>query len=184
MPVANRSIPVESSRAALESIDHLTQKICLLWGTPEFNVFIRELIFDSRNGSRQGLPTEVAAEITFLAETNTLVRAIQRAKRLGTTFDEALKAVEMEDDTTLQVDAFDDPLVSRDTLMRGETRRQAAQGARPPMGCHSSRTVPATSQASGFTTLLLMLLRSKWLWVSALLFVSYQFAWPWIQTLL
>jgi len=184
MPAAHPSIPAEPSRAALENIDHLTQKICLLWGTPELNVFIRELIFDSRNGSRQGLPMEVAAEVTFLAETNTLVRAIRWKKRLGTTFSEALKAVEMEDDAPLHVDAFDDPRVSRDTLLIGETKSQSTRGASLPMGARYSGTAPATSQASGFVTLLLLPLRSKWLWVPALLFVSYQFAWPWIQTLL
>lgn len=173
----------DSTRAALESIEHLTTKICALWGTPELNVFIRHLILDSRNGSRQGLPMDVAAEMTFIAETNTFVRAITAAKRLSIKFSEALTMTEAEDDQPLKFDAIDDPFVSRDTLANKKEREQFNSAALAPVPRYSQRA-PAKHQTTGLLTLLLMLVRNKWLWVIALAIAGYHFVWPWMQSLL
>lgn len=182
MQAVTSSIAASTGHAALESIDHLTQKVCLLWGTPELNVFVRRLFLDSRNGSRQGLPREIAAEVVFLAETNTLVRAIQRSQKLGIRFDDALKSVEMEDDTHVKFDAFDDPRVSRDTLVRSEKKHY--MWATHTMGIRYSQSQPDAGQASGLFAFLLMPFRSKWFWVAVFLFVGYQFIWPRAQALL
>ncbi|HEY8856902.1 MAG TPA: hypothetical protein VIM43_06045 [Rugosibacter sp.] len=183
MQTNHPSQPADSNRAALEGIDHLTKKICSLWGTPELNIFVRHLILDSRNGARQGLPTDVATEVTFLAETNTFVRAITLAKRLGIKFSEALTMTEAEDDQPLKFDAFDDPFVSRDTLAPKIGREQFSPAALAAVPRHARRT-PAKNQATGLLTLLLMLIRNKWLWVIALVVAGYHFVWPWMQSLL
>lgn len=183
MQTNHPSQPADSNRAALEGIEHLTKKICALWGTPELNIFIRHLILDSRNGSRQGLPTDVAAEMTFLAETNTFVRAITLAKRLGIKFSEALTMAEAEDDQPLKFDAFDDPFVSRDTLADKAGRERFNPAAIAPVPRYSRQRTPAKNQTAGLLALLLILVRNRWLWVIALVVIGYHFVWPWMQTL-
>lgn len=172
----------DSTCAALESSDHLTKKICALWGTPELNVFIRHLLLDSRDGSRQGLPKDVAAELTFLAETNTFVRAITRVERLGIKFSEALTMVEAEDNQPLKFDALDEPYVSRDTLVNKKERERFNSAALTPVPRHSKRA-PTKNKTTGLLTLLLMLFGNKWLWIIALVVADYHFVWPWMQTL-
>ncbi len=177
----------DSTRAALESIEHLTKKICALWGTPELNIFIRHLILDSRNGSRQGLPMDVAAEMTFIAETNTFVRAHAAAKRLDIKFSEALALTEAEDSQPLKFDLFDDPFVSRDTLAGKADRERFNPAAIAPVPRRSSHA-PAKSQITGLLALLSILVRSKWLWATALVVVGYKvgykIVWPWMHSLL
>jgi hypothetical protein len=184
MQTRNHSLSKDSPRAALEAIDHLTKKICLLWGTPELNLFIRHLMMDSRNGSRQGLPMEIAAEMVFLAETNTLVRAINAAKLLDIKFSEALKMIEAKDDQPLQLDVFDDPFVSRDTLARKEGRERFNPAGIAPVPRYPQRGTPAKNQTVGLLALFLMLVRGGWLWVIALVAIGYYFVWPWMQPLL
>ena len=172
------STPTSSSRAAIESIDHLTKKICALWGTPELNLFIRHLIMDSRDGSRQGLPMDVAAEVAFLAETNTFVRAAKSAKLLGVHFSEALKRIEAEDNQPLKLDAFDNPFVSRDTLAdKKGLEPKFNPAAIAPVPRYTRRHTPRKNQTTGLLALLFMLIRSKWLWVIALVVAGYHYFW-------
>ncbi len=172
------SAPTNSPHAAIESIDHLTKKICALWGTPELNLFIRHLIMDSRDGSRQGLPMDVAAEVAFLAETNTFVRAGESSKLLGIKFSEALQKTEAEDNQPLKLDAFDDPLVSRDTLANKKEREpEFNPAAIAPVPRYTRRHTPRKNQTTGLLALLFMLIRSKWLWVIALVAAGYHYFW-------
>ena len=53
--------------SALEKLPHITKRVCLLWGHPEFDAFTSHLLMDSRDGKRQGLPWDVAEELLFLA---------------------------------------------------------------------------------------------------------------------
>src|SRR5947209_3300967 len=62
--------------SALERLPHITKRVCLLWGHPEFDAFTSHLLMDSRDGKRQGLPWEVAEELLFLAELRVVKRAI------------------------------------------------------------------------------------------------------------
>lgn len=116
------------------------------------------------------MPREVAAEVVFLAETNTLV--------LGIPFSEALKTVEKEDDAPVKTDAFDDPRVSRDTLLTQYTHTNT------PIKPHYPSAAKSGSQVSGFLAHLLMLLRSKWVWLPVLLFVGYRLTKDWLMRLL
>jgi hypothetical protein len=121
--------------AALEAIGHLKQKICLMWGSPELDIFISRLIMDSRGGQRQGLPMAVGAELLFLAQTNKIIRAIALLSHQNVTLKEAYKVVDEGDQKRLEADAFDNPMVSRDTIIReksedrrtGLERRHAAK---------------------------------------------------------
>jgi hypothetical protein len=105
-------------QSALESIGHLQKKISLMWGTAELDVFIRRLIMDSRDGARQGLPTEVAAELLFVAQTNKIIRALDAAKRLNLNLQEAYRLVDTADNSRLETDVLDNPDVSRDSVHR------------------------------------------------------------------
>jgi hypothetical protein len=52
----------------LDSYPHITKRIESLWGTRECRKFLLELISDSRDGQRQGLPPEVAKEILLVLQ--------------------------------------------------------------------------------------------------------------------
>jgi hypothetical protein len=54
----------------LEQYPHITKRIETLWGTRDCRKFLLELIADSRDGSRKGLPPEVAKEILLLIESH------------------------------------------------------------------------------------------------------------------
>ncbi|HPB91111.1 MAG TPA: hypothetical protein PK372_07865 [Rugosibacter sp.] len=164
MSITQLSNQVDSSRAALESIDHLTKKICALWGSPELNIFVRELIFDSRDGSRQGFPIEIAAELVFLAETNVMVRAIRLAKRLNIPFGEACKKIEAEDSLPVKVDSFSSPTVSRTPVTQKARTAQEKTGSR------------ADEPLSLFH-----ILTNKWLWAMIFAGASYRYLWPWFS---
>ena len=146
-----------------------------MWGTPELDTFLSRLIMDARDGDRQGLPIMVAAEVLFLAQTNKMIRAIDLAKKLNLRVEEAYRLVDEGDQARLQSDAFDDPLVSRDTITRGN--RAAESVAR-----RSSATM-AGSQAQGLGELLMMLVRSKWLVWSIVLVLGAKYIWPTIKAL-
>jgi len=120
--------------AAIESMGHLKQKICQLWGSPELDVFISHLIMDSRDGQRQGLPMQVGAELLFLAQTNKIIRAVALMSQLNINLKEAYKVVDEGDQNRLQADAFDNPLVSRDTIVRekNEDKRSDMERRPPP----------------------------------------------------
>lgn len=105
-------------RAALESLAHLRQKVCLMWGSPELDVFISRLIMDSRDGQRQGLPVAAAAELLFLAQTNKIIRAIDLIGKQKMTLKEAYHVIDAGDQKRLESDELDNPLVSRDTVIR------------------------------------------------------------------
>jgi hypothetical protein len=163
-------------RAALEDIAHLTRKVCLMWGTPELDTFLSRLIMDARDGDRQGLPIKVAAEVLFLAQTNKMIRATDLAKKLNVRVEEAYRLVDEGDQARLQTDAFDDPLVSRDTVTRGNrsTAPMARRSTAPGVG----------SQAQGLGELLMMLVRSKWLAWSIALVLGAKFVWPTVKALI
>lgn len=126
-------------RCALEAIEHLQKKICLMWGSPELDVFISRLIMDSRDGQRKGLPMAIGAELLFLAQTNKIVRAINLLATQNVNLNEAYRIVDAGDQKRLEADAFDNPLVSRDTVVRsrdedrrsGRERRAEAKATGP-----------------------------------------------------
>src|SRR5262245_59543102 len=81
---AQRSSAVAVS--ALERLPHISKRVCLLWGHPEFDAFTSHLLMDSRDGKRQGLPWDVAEEILFLAELRVVKRAIVASGVTGQPF--------------------------------------------------------------------------------------------------
>ena len=46
---------------------HLLEKIMSLWGSPEFDSHLNQLMLDKRENRRQGFPPEVASEILRLS---------------------------------------------------------------------------------------------------------------------
>jgi len=163
-------------RAALEDIGHLTRRICGIWGSPELDTFLSGLLMDARGGSRKGLPVEVAAEILFLAQTNKMLRAMELSKKLSLHVGETYRMVDEGDQARLKIDPLDDPLVSRDTVTRGN-RATAA-----PARC--SAESGAGDQLRGLRELLLMLIRSKWLVWAIILVLGLKFFWPIVKPLI
>jgi hypothetical protein len=84
---SNRHVDALSPAAsALERMKHVTEKVCLLWGQREFEVYVNRLIMDSRDGTRQGLPWEAAQELLFLAELSIAKRALKASEVTGVPF--------------------------------------------------------------------------------------------------
>lgn len=46
-----------------QQFPHVIEKVILLWGYPEFYIFINKLLLQSRNENRQGFPPEVLKDI-------------------------------------------------------------------------------------------------------------------------
>ena len=47
---------------------HIGAKIAALWGRPELNAYLDELLHDTRDGSRAGFPFEVTGAILDISE--------------------------------------------------------------------------------------------------------------------
>jgi len=160
--------------AALESIGHLKQKICLMWGSPELDVFISRLIMDSRDGQRQGLPMAVGAELLFLAQTNKIIRAIALLSHQNVTLKEAYKIVDEGDQQRLEADAFDNPLVSRDTIIRERNdNRRSGMDRR-----HSSK---ADGAAASFGQMIFKLVFSKAFIFLIVFAMTMKLLWPYLK---
>jgi hypothetical protein len=90
-----------NGKAAIESMSHLTSKITSLWMSRDLNTMIYEILLDSRDGDRQGLPFEVAKELMFVAQMNLLMRAKEAAPLLGITVGEASNLIAQGDQAAL-----------------------------------------------------------------------------------
>jgi hypothetical protein len=160
--------------SALESIGHLKEKVCLMWGSQELDVFIGRLLMDSRDGARKGLPMTVGADLLFLAKTNKIVRAIDLMRAQNVHFKDAFHTVDLGDQKRLEADEFDNPLVSRDTVIkvRNEERRieQARRPAPEPAGF-----------AAGFGHLVFSLLTSKWFLFLIAVILTVKLLWPYFN---
>lgn len=125
--------PNSPHRAAIEGFPHILQKITLMWGTRELELFIGHLIMDARGGSRQGFPMDAAHEMLFLSETNRIIRAIDTAKTLNVKLADAYKMVMAGDEAAMKTSSWDDPSVTMDTISRKHSRSaanpQSDQGA-------------------------------------------------------
>jgi hypothetical protein len=171
----HQASPPSRHQAAIERIPHLAGKICATWGSRELDAFLSHLLMDSRDGSRQGLPVEIANEVLFLMQTNKLARAIELVRGSTMPLAEAYRLVDGGDQARLGGDVFSDPLVSRDTIVR-----------RPQRG--GERSAPATAargggQLAALGELLLMFLRSRWVIGAIFVVLTSKFAWPVARTL-
>jgi hypothetical protein len=118
--------------SALERLPHITKRVCLLWGHPEFDAFTSHLLMDSRDGKRQGLPWDVAEELLFLAELRVVKRAIIASGVTGQPFWEVFNQMMKNAEAAaaqVQHEAWDDPLMNRDV---GRALRPDGDFSRPP----------------------------------------------------
>ena len=130
-PKAGASDSRSTAISALERLPHLTKRVCLLWGHPEFDAFTSHLMMDSRDGKRQGLPWDVAEELLFLAELRVVKRAIVAAGITGQPFWEIFSQMLANAEAAqqrLQAEAWNDPLSNRDV---GRLLRDASDHSRP-----------------------------------------------------
>lgn len=59
----------EDIEALKEKFPHVAFKIRMLWGAPQMNNYLQELLSDnSRNGTRKGFPLEIALLLMNLLE--------------------------------------------------------------------------------------------------------------------
>lgn len=88
---------LKPDHAALERMSHLCSKTCMMWGSHQLDVWLNEVLLDSRDGERHGLPPEVCSEMLFLLELNKSVRAGDLSATLGIPYDEAYSKIDMHD---------------------------------------------------------------------------------------
>ncbi len=116
---------------ALEKLPHITKRVCLLWGHPEFDAFTSHLLMDSRDGKRKGLPWEVAEEILFLAELRVVKRAIVACGITGEPFWDTFHKMLANAEAAQQnlQHEWSDPSANRDF---SRMRRDEPDFTRPP----------------------------------------------------
>lgn len=86
-----------TEHAALEGMPHLSGKACMMWGSQQLDAWLNQVLLDSRDGQRHGLPPEAYSEMLFLLELNKNVRAAELARTLGISHDEAYQKVDQHD---------------------------------------------------------------------------------------
>jgi hypothetical protein len=140
--------------SALEKLPHITKRVCLLWGHPEFDAFTSHLLMDSRDGKRQGLPWDVAEELLFLAELRVVKRAIVAAGVTGQPFWEIFNQMLANAEAAqarLQHAAWDDPLMNKDV---SRTLRSEGDFTRPPVELARTNTKRLRAKKSWLSRLL------------------------------
>lgn len=86
-----------NSPSALEAMPHICKRVCMTWGSFDFDAYVNSLVMDSRDGERKGLPMAVGAELLWLQDVNKLRRALDIQERLGVSLRDACAKVQMED---------------------------------------------------------------------------------------
>ena len=155
--ISEAGMPSGARRAdacALERLPHITKRVCLLWGHPEFDSFTSHLLMDSRDGKRQGLPWDVAEEILFLAELRVVKRAIVASGITGQPFWDVFNQMLANAEAAqarLQHEAWDDPLMNKDA---SRTLRPQGEFARPPADLGRTNTKKLREKKSWLSRLL------------------------------
>jgi hypothetical protein len=163
------NIPASHEASAIEKFSHVQQRVCMLWGTHELDVYLNHLMTDSRDGQRKGFPVEVTAELLFLAELNKLNRAIDLARKLRIPLSEAYHKVDKQDRGD---ELGDDPLSGRDQFAREEKE----------LGARARPATKGSEEAEGLFALLgkgvFALFTSKAVLFLVALFLAYQYVLP------
>lgn len=66
------------------------QRVVRVWGTREFEPTVLDLLIDSREGVRKGLPPDLGSELDFLIDLNKTLRAIDASAYLKVSHAEAM----------------------------------------------------------------------------------------------
>jgi hypothetical protein len=138
--------------SALERLPHITKRVCLLWGHPEFDAFTSHLLMDSRDGKRQGLPWDVAEELLFLAELRVVKRAIIASGVTGQPFWEVFNQMMKNAEAAasqVQHEAWDDPQMTKDI---SRTLRPEGEFTRPPADLARTNTKKPPPAKKGWLT--------------------------------
>lgn len=64
----NRLVENEELKKVNQRFPHIGRQLQSLWGCPDFSVYINQLLSDTRGGSRQGFPVEVARALFKLLQ--------------------------------------------------------------------------------------------------------------------
>ena len=169
-----------SDAADVERLGHVTRQLCELWGRRDLDAFVQGLVLDSRDGARQGLPPAIAQELLLLADINKDVRAMHMADRTGLDLRQARAKIEAEDSAASAGDAFDNPLVSRDTL--SSRRDETGSATKHPVAETTRRKIRPSPPSFG--DVFLGLLINKYVISVVVLGVLAKTFWPAIKQML
>jgi len=66
-----------------DHVPHIAKNVQLFWGNAGLNTYISSILFDTRSGTRAGLPKEVASALLMLnkinGEEHPIVRSVHKA---------------------------------------------------------------------------------------------------------
>ena len=122
--------PLPPDASPLEAYPHIRQRLSALWSSHELDVYLTELITDTRGGQRQGFPNDALLDLMFLIELNKLIRTIDLARLTRISLREAAEKIEDQDRGAGYGDAA---LASRDAFVREgpDLSRRKPKGPRP-----------------------------------------------------
>jgi len=138
----------EVGPAAIESLPHLAAKVQTMWATRDLDTFIHQVLIDSRDGQRQGLPVAVAAELLFVAKINQTVRTMETASRLQLSLAEAGAIIEAGDRAALGFAGSKDDPWSEHAVLH-DKNRGAGAGAGPQRERPATPVRSVSAAASG-----------------------------------
>ena len=155
-----------NSPAALEALPHICKRVCMIWGSLEFDAYINSLVMDSRDGERKGLPMAVGAELLWLQDVNKLRRALDIQERLGIGLRDAYAKVQMEDDALKGAESKD----AWGKPSRGEMRRE-------PRMVDFRQPLPRTQESTLFGSIY-RAVTSKYSILLVVAIFTYKAVWP------
>jgi len=124
---------MDTTISPLEKLPHLLDKVLQYWGTAKLNSFVEELLMDSRDGRRQGLPVDVSQDLMMLAEVNTLARAMLAARLQNIPFPDALRKIEGDLILARTAGMPADPMASQELAHVDREERRARLAAKRPV---------------------------------------------------
>lgn len=166
-PIENK---MEKNAAALEALPHLCKRVCMMWGTLEFDTYIDSLVMDSRDGERKGLPMAVGAELLWLQNVNKLRRALAIQERLGISLRDAYVKVQIEDEALKSKESKD---------VWGAPNSGAAERRYPKM--ESARQPHRRTEENTLFGQIYGLVTSKYAILLVVAILTYKAVWPTIK---
>lgn len=65
-----KPFPAEQLQKTKELYPHIYAKLEIMWGYPEMDIYINNLLMDTRDGKRNGFPPDVGQELLKLQNGN------------------------------------------------------------------------------------------------------------------
>lgn len=144
-PAKGKKSDIPDGKSALEfRLPHITERICILWGDKGFENFIGELLMDSRDGERKGIPWDAAQELLFLQQLSIAKRAAVAAEITGLPFKQVYRSMlHNAENTKKTADAsWNNPSLNPDSRTMAPQGKQQYDAAKLGVGAPPRKKAP------------------------------------------